>query len=71
VARARTERPFELDDDTLRLSWPLARGRRWHLLARLADTPATAAAPPGECVYRTHEAAVLPPWSVQAWLEQP
>ncbi len=54
---------------TLRISWPLADGRHWHLLAQLADhdgPSAPAARLPGEIVYRSHPPApVLPAWSVQ------
>lgn len=58
---------------TLRVTWPLAAGSRWHLLAQLADHdgPATLAASlPGRIVYRSHAAgAVLPAWSVQVAVE--
>lgn len=60
---------------SLRISWPLARGRRWHLLAQLADEvgPAELArALPGRTVYRSHDGLqTLPPWSVQVSLESP
>jgi maltooligosyltrehalose trehalohydrolase len=67
---------------TLRLCWPLAGGRRWHLLARLAahDAPVPADLPggtlPGTLVYRSHglnhgATDRLPPWSVQVALEGP
>ncbi|MFZ2648607.1 MAG: malto-oligosyltrehalose trehalohydrolase, partial [Burkholderiaceae bacterium] len=53
----------------LRISWPLAAGHRWHLLAQLADhagSPQTALAMPGEMVYASHAAAGAPPaWSVR------
>ena len=66
---------------TLHCSWPLRDGRRWHLLAQLADEPApaeVAAALVGRVVYASARAgadangtpdAVLPPWSVIAALE--
>jgi hypothetical protein len=54
---------------TLQISWPLAAGRRWHLLAQLADhdgPSALAARLPGEIVYSSHPPApALPAWSVQ------
>jgi maltooligosyltrehalose trehalohydrolase len=63
---------------TLHWRWPLADGRRWHLLAQLADhagPPAAVtalAALPGEIVYRSgDDAAALPPWSVVAALQTP
>ena len=60
---------------TLRLGWPLQGGRRWHLLAQLADHdgPADLAqALPGQVVYRSHPASVtLPAWSVVASIEGP
>jgi malto-oligosyltrehalose trehalohydrolase len=53
---------------TLQVSWPLGGGRRWHLLAQLADTAGLAALAqqmPGQAIYRSHDDAVgLPPWSV-------
>jgi maltooligosyltrehalose trehalohydrolase len=58
---------------TLRLTWPLAGGRHWHLLAHLADHAGPAellATLPGTIVYGSHgEAQALPPWSVHAALE--
>jgi len=58
---------------TLQLSWPLGAGRRWHLLAQLADhvgPPALAAALPGRTVYRSHvDVQGLAAWSVQVALE--
>ena len=59
------------DGGTLRVSWPLAKGHHWHLVARLADTAVASDGVPGECVYRTHADEALAPWSVQAWLERP
>ena len=60
---------------TLRIAWPLAQGRRWHLLAHLCDTPDPAAAAqgvPGRIVYRSHAAAGrMPAWSVQVSIESP
>lgn len=60
---------------SLRVTWPLAGGRRWHLLAQLADHegPAELAqALPGRTVHRSHDGAQpLPPWSVQVALEAP
>ncbi|MDH4052790.1 MAG: malto-oligosyltrehalose trehalohydrolase [Rubrivivax sp.] len=59
---------------TLRIAWPLAGGRRWHLLAQLAghDGPSGLAKPPGEAVFRSHPAASgLPAWSVQVSSEAP
>jgi maltooligosyltrehalose trehalohydrolase len=59
----------------LRITWPLAAGRRWHLLAYLADDAAPAglsATLPGEIVYASHaEAGHLAPWSVRVALESP
>jgi hypothetical protein len=59
----------------LRICWPLAAGRRWHLLAQLADHDGAgtlAAAPPGERVYASHNATdKLPAWSVQVAIERP
>jgi maltooligosyltrehalose trehalohydrolase len=58
---------------TLHLVWPLAGGRRWHLLAQLADHPGPAdlrAALPGDIAYSSHgEAQALQPWSVLAALQ--
>ena len=63
---------FELPaPGTLRIVWPLAKSRRWHLLAQLADHDGPsdlAAALPGGTVYRSH-AEGLPAWSVQVTLE--
>ena len=60
---------------TLRIAWPLAEGRRWHLLAQLDDAPgpvALADAMPGRVVYRSHaDTRALDPWSVQASIESP
>jgi maltooligosyltrehalose trehalohydrolase len=58
---------------TLRISWPLGGGRRWHLRARLDDTPALPDdAPPGRSVWRSHPASTeLPPWSVEFTIETP
>jgi maltooligosyltrehalose trehalohydrolase len=58
---------------TLHLVWPLAGGRRWHLLAQLAEHPGPAdlqAALPGDIVYSSHgETPALQPWSVVAALQ--
>ena len=55
-------------DGTIRITWPLADGVRWHMAARLgaeADPDAGAAELPGKLVYRSHpDAAGLSPWSV-------
>jgi maltooligosyltrehalose trehalohydrolase len=60
---------------TLRVCWPLAAGRRWHLLAQLADHDGAgrlATAPPGERVYASHDVTDnLPAWSVQVTIEEP
>lgn len=60
---------------SLQLSWPLAAGRRWHLLAQLADRPGPAGlaeAVPGRLVYRSRDGgAPLAPWSVQVSIESP
>ena len=57
----------------LRVSWPLAGGRRWHLRAQLAAHPAPpglAAGLPGMAVYDSHPQATAPPaWSVQVSIE--
>ncbi len=63
-------------EGTLRLRWPLAQGRQWHLLAHLGDTPSHASdhTLPADCrVYASHpeSGTDLPAWSVQAWLESP
>ncbi|MEO8249816.1 MAG: DUF3459 domain-containing protein, partial [Burkholderiales bacterium] len=62
-------------EGTLRIEWPLANGRRWHMLAQLADKPGAeqqGTALPGEVVYRSHEAGEnLAPWSVLVTLEAP
>jgi maltooligosyltrehalose trehalohydrolase len=58
---------------TLRITWPLGAGHRWHLLAQLAAQPGPAGFAetlPGRTVYRSHAARdVLPPWSVQVAVE--
>jgi malto-oligosyltrehalose trehalohydrolase len=58
---------------TLRITWPLGGGRRWHLLAQLAAhrcPDGLAAALPGTTVYRSHPAGeTLAPWSVQFAIE--
>jgi maltooligosyltrehalose trehalohydrolase len=58
---------------TLRITWPLAAGRRWHLLAQLAGhdgPPALASGLPGETVYRSHPADdALQAWSVHVAVE--
>ena len=60
---------------SLRVSWPLAGGRQWHLLAQLTDQAGPAAlvqALPGRTVYRSHDGTQpLPPWSVHVTLEGP
>jgi maltooligosyltrehalose trehalohydrolase len=59
----------------LRISWPLAEGRRWHLLAQLADEAvriAPAEAMAGESVYASHGTnGAMAPWSVRFTLEHP
>ena len=58
---------------TVRITWPLAAGRHWHVLAQLAEHggPAhLAASLPGESVYRSHaDAHRLPAWSVHVTIE--
>ncbi|MEO5698111.1 MAG: malto-oligosyltrehalose trehalohydrolase [Burkholderiaceae bacterium] len=58
----------------VRISWPLAAGRRWHLLAQLADHDAPAslsAALPGTSVYRSDPSADrLRAWSVHVSIEE-
>ncbi len=58
---------------TLRITWPLGGGHRWHLFAQLADHEGRAGVVsdmPGEIVYRSHPpAAQLPPWSVMFAME--
>jgi hypothetical protein len=54
---------------TLDVAWPLGAGRRWRLVARLADTADDSGhvpLPPGCPVYRSHPdtTAHWPPWSV-------
>jgi len=60
---------------SLHVVWPLAGGRRWHLLAQLADHAGPAAlvrALSGRTVHRSHDGGrALPPWSVQVALEGP
>lgn len=60
---------------TLRLTWPLGSGHRWHLLAQLASHESPAGLTtglPGALVYRSHPlAARLAPWSVQIAIEAP
>ncbi len=60
---------------TLRITWPLASGHRWHLLAQLASHASPAGMDtelPGTFVYRSHPvAARLAPWSVQFAIEAP
>ncbi len=58
----------------LRITWPLADGRRWHLLAQLADQAGAplAGALAGDTVYASHaSSSALAPWSVRVTLEQP
>ncbi len=75
LAGARSGRWVQPDAGTLLVTWPLAAGRRWHMLAQLAnhDGPAALSAElPGRTVYRSHPAAGrLPPWSVQVAIEAP
>jgi malto-oligosyltrehalose trehalohydrolase len=58
---------------TLRITWPLGGGRRWHLLAQLAahEGPARMVGElPGQTVYASHPPGVqLPPWSVTYTVE--
>ena len=56
---------------SLRLRWPVDGGGALHLLAHLAERPASAGAPPpGETIYASHPGGdVLPAWSVQVSLE--
>lgn len=60
---------------TLRITWPLAAGHRWHLLAQLAShegPPGLAVDLPGAEVYRSHPATGrLAPWSVHIAIEAP
>jgi hypothetical protein len=59
--------------DTLRITWPLGGGHRWHLLAQLSELvgPARLVAElPGEIIYRSYPHTVqLLPWSVMFALE--
>jgi malto-oligosyltrehalose trehalohydrolase len=58
---------------TLHITWPLGQGRRWHLLAQLADHAGTplAGALAGDTVYASHaSSSALAPWSVRVTLEQ-
>lgn len=72
---ARSGRWSEPAPGSLQVIWPLAGGRRWHLLAQLADEAGPAAlaqALPGRSIYRSHDGApALPPWSVRVTLEVP
>ena len=58
---------------SLRISWPLGAGHRWHLLAQLAGHAgprSLADTLPGRTVYRSHAATdALPAWSVQVAIE--
>jgi maltooligosyltrehalose trehalohydrolase len=60
---------------TLDLTWPLAGGRRWRLLARLDDAGGPVGQGDGltgEMIYASHPlAARLPAWSVYVTLETP
>jgi maltooligosyltrehalose trehalohydrolase len=60
---------------SLHVHWPLAGGRRWHLLAQLADQGGPTAlvhALPGRVVYRSHAGETgLPAWSVLVSMETP
>ncbi len=62
-------------DGSLRIVWPLADGRRWHMLAQLGDTPGAAGGPetlPGTPVYRSHpDSDAVPAWSVHVNIENP
>jgi malto-oligosyltrehalose trehalohydrolase len=72
LAEARSGRMHLPEPGTLRITWPLGGGRRWHLLARLdeAEAAAPGEALPGTIVHRSHpEAARLPPWSVQVAID--
>jgi hypothetical protein len=57
----------------MQVRWPLGTRAAWHLHANLGDAP-TARTPPARSriVYDSapDDAAVAPPWSVQAWLER-
>ena len=71
LAGARSGRFDQPAPGTLRIEWPLAGGRNWHLLAQLADHAGPAelvAALPGELVYASHPAG-LPAWSVRVSIE--
>jgi maltooligosyltrehalose trehalohydrolase len=65
----------EPERGTLAVQWPLAGGRRWHLLAQLSDAvgPARLARTlPGREVWRSaHAGDRLSPWSVHVRLEEP
>ncbi len=58
---------------TLRITWPLGSGRRWHMLAQLADSEVRlnlACTLSGDTVYRSHSIqGLLPGWSVQVAIE--
>ena len=60
---------------SLRITWPLGAGCRWHLLAQLAGHAGPAALAdtlPGRTVYRSHATnARLAAWSVQVAVEVP
>ncbi|MBK9360053.1 MAG: malto-oligosyltrehalose trehalohydrolase [Rubrivivax sp.] len=60
---------------SLCVSWPLAGGRRWQLLAQLSDQAGPAElvqSLAGRTVYRSHDdTQPLPPWSVHVSLEGP
>ena len=60
----------------IRITWQLGEGRRWHLLAQLADQEAPAPSdgpPPGAVIFASHadSATTLAPWSVRISLEHP
>jgi maltooligosyltrehalose trehalohydrolase len=60
---------------TLQIAWPLAAGKRWHLLAQLCDHEgprALAGSLPGDAVYSSHpDLRSLPAWSVHVTVESP
>ncbi|MCW5631771.1 MAG: malto-oligosyltrehalose trehalohydrolase [Rubrivivax sp.] len=69
LAGARSGRWHAPAEGTVCIEWPLAGGRRWHLLAQLAPRPWPgngAAELPGRLVHATGPlGAVLAPWSVR------
>ena len=61
------------DTGSLRITWPLANGAHWHLLAQLSDRigpEKSAKELPGKVVYRSHDSGdTLPAWSVRVTIE--